>query len=156
MRLLKPLTLAAAALIMSGCAATKTAGKIVAAPIKITAKTTEIAGKGIYGTTKFAGKTVAGTGVVAGKTVIGTGKLASRAVVGTGNGIYYMGTTPVRIANGALDSSAKVLEVTTQAVDLSGQVVKTSRQIQAFQLENELLKYRGAKNVMDIAVNLVR
>jgi hypothetical protein len=49
-----------------------------------------------------------------------------------------------------------VLRVTTQMVDLSGKVVKVSRDIQAFQLENELARYRGAKNIMDIAVSIVR
>jgi len=144
-----------ASFVLSGCAVTKTAGQVVAAPIKLTAKTAEVTGKGVYGTTKFAGKTVAGTGVVAGKTVIGTGKLAGRAAVGTGKGLYYIGSTPVHIANGALDTSNKILRVTTQMVDLSGKVVKVSRDIQAFQLESELAKYRGAKNVMDIAVSIV-
>jgi hypothetical protein len=136
---------AAMSLTLGGCAATNAAGHIISAPVKLTAKTAEFTGKGIYGTTKLAGKTVIGTGKIAGKTVVGTGK-----------GLYYIGSTPVHIANGALDTSNKVLRVTTQMVDLSGKVVKVSRDIQAFQLENELARYRGAKNIMDIAVSIVR
>lgn len=135
----------AAAFALSGCAVTNAAGHVVTAPLKLTAKTTEFAGKGVYGTTKLAGKTV-----------VGTGKLAGRAALGTGKGLYYIGSTPVHIANGALDTSAKVLRVTTQVVDMTGKVVKVSRDIQAFQLENELARYRGALNVMDIAVKVVR
>jgi len=153
---MKHLLLFTIAATLSGCAAVNATGNVITAPIKLTAKTAEVTGKGVYGATKLTGKTVAGTSVIAGKTVIGTGKFAGKTVVGTGKGLYYIGSTPVHIANGALDTSNKVLRVTTQMVDLSGKVVKVSRDIQAFQLENELSKFRGAKNIMDIAVSVVR
>ena len=137
------------ALTLGGCAVAKTTGAVITAPVKL-------AGKTAFGATKMTGKAVVGTGEITGKTVIGTGKLAGKAVVGTGKGIYYIGSTPVHIANGALDTSYKVLRLTTQTVDLTGKVVSVSRDIQAIHLETELLKYRGAANVLAIAVNAVR
>ena len=144
---MKKLIIAALAtsICLGGCAVAKTSGAVIAAPVKVTAKTAELAGKGVYGTGKFAGNTV-----------IGTGKLAGKAVIGTGKGLYYVGSTPVHIANGALDTSNKFLTVTTQMVDLSGKVVTVSRDIQAVQLETELMKYRGAQNVLQIAVDVLR
>lgn len=137
--------LGALSLTMGGCAVAKTTGFVITAPVKLTAKTAEITGKGVYGTTKIAGKTVIGTGKIAGKTVMGAGK-----------SVYYIGSTPVHIANGALDTTNKVLTVTTQMVDLSGKVVTVSRDIQALQLDAELMKYRGAANVLEIAVDVLR
>lgn len=135
----------AASLCLAGCAVAKTTGAVIAAPVKVTTKTAELTAKGIYG-----------TGKIAGNTVIGTGKLAGKAVVGTGKGVYYIGSTPVHITNSALDTSNKILTVTTQMVDLSGKVVTVSRDIQAVQLETELMKYRSAQNVLQIAVDVLR
>ena len=133
------------ALTLGGCAVAKTTGAVITAPVKLAGKTAELTGKTAFGATKMTGKAV-----------VGTGKLAGKAVVGTGQGIYYIGSTPVHIANGALDTSYKVLRLTTQTVDLTGKVVSVSRDIQAIHLETELLKYRGAANVLAIAVNAVR
>lgn len=144
------------ALTLGGCAVAKTTGAVITAPVKLAGKTAELTGKTAFGATKMTGKAVVGTGEITGKTVIGTGKLAGKAVVGTGKGIYYIGSTPVHIANGALDTSYKVLRLTTQTVDLTGKVVSVSRDIQAIHLETELLKYRGAANVLAIAVDALR
>ena len=133
------------ALTLGGCVVAKTTGAVITAPVKLAGKTAELTGKTAFGATKMTGKAV-----------VGTGKLAGKAVVGTGKGIYYIGSTPVHIANGALDTSYKVLRLTTQTVDLTGKVVSVSRDIQAIHLETELLKYRGAANVLAIAVNAVR
>jgi len=143
-------------LMLGGCAVAKTTGAVITAPVKLAGKTVEMTGKGAFGATKLTGQAVAGTGKFAGKTVIGTGKIAGKTVIGATKGVYYMGSTPVHIANGALDTSTKVLRVTTQMVDLSGKVVSVSRDIQAIQLETELMKYRGAANVLKIAVNALR
>jgi len=140
---------------LGGCAVAKTTGAVIAAPIKVVGKTTELTGKGVIGATKLTGKTAFGATKLTGDAIVGTSKLAGKTVVGAGKTIYYIGSTPVHIANGALDTSNKILRVTTQTVDLAGKVASVSRDIQAIHLETELMKYRGAANVLSIAVNAV-
>ena len=148
------LVMGAIALGLGGCAVAKTTGAIISAPVMITSKTAELTGKTAYGTTKFVGNSAIGTGKIAGKTVIGTGKIAGKTVMGASKAVYYIGSTPVHIADGVLDTTNKVLRVTTQVVDLSGNVVSITRDIQAVQLNAELMKYRGAKNILDIFVGV--
>jgi len=68
--------------------------------------------KGVYNTTKFVGKTA-----------IGGTKLVGKGLWATGKGVYYIGSVPVKITDAALDTTAKVLTITTQTVDLAGKVV---------------------------------
>lgn len=116
---------------MGGCVVAKTTGKVAALPFKAAYKTTEIAGKTVYGTGKFMGK----------------------SAIAAGKGIYYVGSVPVKITDKALDTTTKVLTITTQAVDLTGKVITTSRQIQAYELESELFALKGAKNVIGVLVD---
>ncbi|MGB6231826.1 MAG: hypothetical protein WBF53_17055 [Litorimonas sp.] len=123
---------AAAAFALSGCmTVAKTTGKAAALPFKATYHTGKMAGKG----------------------VLGTAKLAGRSAVATGKGVYYVGTVPVKITDSALDTSAKVLTVTTQAVDLTGKVVTTSRDINAARLDLELDNIRRAKNIVSVVID---
>lgn len=126
------LMISTAALLLSGCmTVAKTTGKAAALPFKATYHTSKTVGKGVVGTTKFAGKTA----------------------FATGKGVYYVGSVPVKITDKALDTSSKMLRVTTQMVDLTGKVVTVSRNIQAAQLDAELLKYRGATNVLGVTID---
>lgn len=127
------------AFMLSGCLA----AKVASAPFKVAGKTTAVAGKGVYHTGRLAGKGIYGTGKLAGKTVYGTGK-----------GVYYMGKVPVVISDRALDTSSKVLTVTTQVVDLSGKVVTLQKQIQAAQLDAELANIRRSANLMKVFVDV--
>ncbi len=140
---------------LTGCGVAKTTGKVAALPFKAVYKTTEFAGKSVYHTGRFAGKTVMGTGEMAGKTVYGTGKFAAKTVESTGKGIYYIGTVPVKITDKALDTTAKVLTITTQVADVSGKVVEMSRTIQAAELETELMAIKGASNVLKVFVDAI-
>jgi len=133
------------AFILSSCAAARTGGQILSAPVKLGAKTVEYTGKGVYGTSKLAGQGV-----------YETGKLAGKGVMAAGKSVYYIGSTPVYIADGVLERSAQVLRVTKLATDISGNVTRSYVDIQAAQLNGELLKYRGAKNVLEIAVDVLR
>ena len=142
-------------LALGGCAVAKTTGAVITAPVKVAGKTAALTGKGVIGATKLTGKTAIGATKLTGNTIAGTGKIAGKTVIGAGKGVYYIGSTPVHIANGALDTSNKILRVTTQSVDRAGKVVSVSRDIQAIHLETELIKYRGAANVLSIAVNAV-
>ena len=124
--------ISAACLALSACSTVaKTTGKAVALPFEATYHTGKAVGKGVVGTTKFAGKTA----------------------FATGKGVYYVGSVPVKITDKALDTSSKMLRVTTQMVDLTGKVVTVSRNIQAAQLESELIKYQGATNVLGVTID---
>ncbi len=136
--------LATSILVLTGCGVAKTTAKVATAPVKVTAKGVGMVGEGVYETGKFAGKGV-----------YNTGKFAGKSAYTVGRGVYYVGSVPVKITDAALDTTARVLRITTQMVDLTGKVVTVSRDIQAHQLESELLKYKGAKNVISVLVDAV-
>lgn len=145
--------IAAAAGTLSACSVAKTTGKIAALPVKAVYKTGEFAGKSVYHTGRLAGKGVYKTGEFAGKSVYHTGKFAGKSAIAAGKGVYYVGTVPVKITNSALDTSARILTVTTQAVDLTGKVVTVSRDIQAMELDAELKALKGVKNILGVFVD---
>lgn len=117
---------------ISGCTTmAKTTGNIAAMPFKATYHTGRLAGKGVVGTGKFVGK----------------------SAINTGKGVYYVGRVPVRITDKALDTSVKVLTVTTKVVGLGGKVMTVSRQIQAAELEAELAGLRGATDVLSVTID---
>lgn len=156
MRLSKFTLIAAiCALTLSGCQVAKTTGKVAALPFKGVYKTTQFAGKTVYKTGELAGKSVYYTGKYTGQGVYETGKFAGKTVVGAGKGVYYIGTVPVKITDKALDTTAKVLTVTTQAVDVSGKVVTTARTIQSTELEAELAAIKGATNILNVIVDAI-
>lgn len=143
----------AAAATLQACGVAKTTGKIAALPVKAVYKTGEFAGKSVYHTGRLAGTAVYKTGEFAGKSVYETGKFAGKSVVATGKGIYYLGSVPVKITDKALDTSARVLAVTTEAVDLTGKVVTVTRDIQALELEAELQALKGVSNLLRVFVD---
>lgn len=156
----------ACALALSGCQIAKTTGKVAALPFKgvyktgefagkTVYKTGELAGKSVYYTGKYTGKGIYETGKFAGKGVYETGKFAGKTAVNAGKGIYYIGTVPVKITDKALDTTAKVLTVTTQALDVGGKVVTTARTIQATELEAELAAIKGATNILNVIVDAI-
>lgn len=97
---------------LSGCTATRVATKAVTVPAKAVVTTGKVAGKGIYYTGKGA--------------------------YYTGKGVYYVGTAPVRFTNAALDTSAKFLQVTILAVDLTGKVITVSKMVASDAVDAEL------------------
>lgn len=128
---------------LSGCLVAKTTGKVAALPFQAAGKTAEIGGKTVYG-----------TGKLAGQAVYGTGKFVGKSTLATGRGVYYVGSIPVKITDQALDTTAQVLTITTQAIDLSGQVYVTSRRINSYELDRELASLRGASNVLSVLVDV--
>ena len=130
--------------------------KVVTVPAKGVYETTKFAGKTVIGAGEQTGTAVVGTAELTGKAVVGTTKLVGKGVIATGKGVYYMGTVPVKITDKALDTTAKVLTITTQAVDLSGKVVSVSRDISALQLEQELKNVKRAKNVLSVLVDVAK
>lgn len=121
-----------AALSLTGCmTVAKTTGKAAALPFKATYFTGKTVGKGVVGTTKMVGK----------------------GAFATGKGVYYVGSVPVKITDKALDTTTKILIMTTQVMDLSGSVLTVTRQIQAAQLDAELLNIRRARNVVSVIID---
>ena len=164
MHMLVKLTAGACALSMlSACGVAKTTAKVASLPVKATMKTGELAGKGVYYTRKGAGTAVYKTGEMTGKGVYYTGKgvyktgeLAGKGAYYTGKGAYAVGTVPVTVVNGALDTTAKVLAVTTQVVDLSGKVVNVTREVQRSEVDAYVNQARGAANVVGIIIDIVK
>lgn len=130
----------AAAISLSACGVAKTTGKVATMPFKAAYKTGEVAAKGTY----YTGKGVYKTGEFAGKTAIGVGKT-----------VYKIGTVPVTVTDRALDTTSKVLTISTQAVDIAGKTAVYTKQIQAAQLDMELAKYKNAKNILSVFVDAV-
>lgn len=140
---------------LSGCQIAKKTGKVASLPFQAAYKTGEFTGKTVYKTGELAGKSVYYTGKYTGKGVYETGKFAGKSAIGVGKGVYYVGTVPVKITDKALDTSAKVLTVTTQALDVGGRVVTTARTIQSSELEAELAAIRGVSNILNVVVDAV-
>lgn len=136
---------------LSGCQVAKATGQVAALPFKAAYKTTEFAGKSVYKTGEFAGKSVFYTG----KGVYKTGEFAGKSVAAVGKGVYYMGTVPVKITDKALDTTSKVLTITTQAAEASGKVLEVTRRIQAAELEMELAALKGATNLLGVFVDVI-
>ncbi len=123
---------------LGACTTVKTVGKIASLPVKAVFKTGELTGKGAYYTGKGVGTAVYKTGEFAGK------------------GVYNTAKIPVKITNAALDTSAKVLTVTTQVVDLSGKVVSVSRTLQRSEVDGYIAQAQGATNILGILVDVAR
>ena len=140
------MVIAAAALSLSACSTT---GKIVTAPFKVAAKTTEFAGKSVYHTGRIAAKGTYETGAFAGKSAYYTGKGA----LAVGEQVYYLGRVPVQITAKALETTTQVLIVTSHVVNLAGNVVMVTKQIQAVQLDAELAAIKGAANVVRVFID---
>ena len=140
---------------LSGCAVVKTTGKVAALPFKGVYKTGELVGKGVVGTGKLAGKSVYYTGKYTGKGIYETGKFAGKSVAAVGKGVYFMGTVPVKITDKALDTTAKVLTLTTQAADATGKVMEVTRTIQAAELNAELAALKGASGLINVIVDAI-
>jgi len=136
---------------LTGCQAAKATGKVAALPFKAAYKTTEFAGKTVLKTGEVAGKSVFYTG----KGIYKTGEFAGKSVAAVGKGVYYMGTVPVKITDKALDTTSKVLTITTQAAEASGKVLEVTRRIQATELEMELSALKGATNLISVFVDAV-
>ena len=66
-----------------------------------------------------------------------------------------MGTVPVKITDKALDTTSKVLTITTQAAEASGKVLEVTRTIQAAELEMELKALKGATNLLSVFVDVI-
>jgi len=117
-------------------------------------KIVTVPAKAAVGTTKFVGKAAVGTTKVVGKTAIGGTKMVGKGLWATGKGVYYVGSVPVKITDAALTTTARLLSITTQVVDLSGKIVTVTRVVSAARLEAELAGLKTATNVLSVLVDI--
>ncbi|MEE9272559.1 MAG: hypothetical protein V3U57_04750 [Robiginitomaculum sp.] len=137
----KLIILVGAASVLGGCAVVKTTGAIV----KTTGKVASLPFKGVIK-----------TGKVTGKGVYKTGKMAGKGAYYTGKGAYKVATVPLKITDAALDTSAKILTVTTQTVNLSGKIISVSRTMQRGQVDAYVGQAQKAANVVGVLVDVFR
>ncbi len=127
-----------AAGLLGGCTAAKVTGKAVALPFKTVYKTGEYTTKGVFITGQ------------------GTGTVAYHTGMFTGKGTYNVARVPVRVTNAALDTSIKILTVTSQVVDLSGKTVSLSQTMQRSEVDGYVMQAKGGANVLDIFIDIYR
>lgn len=77
------------------------------------------------------------------------GKMAGKGLVYAGKGLWTIGKLPVRITNAALDTTSRMLLVTTQFVDLAGKIVTISSTVPKAALEAELQKIERSLETAD-------
>ncbi len=104
-----------ACFIASACGA----HKVVTVPASTAYKAAKVAGKGVYYT---------------GKGVYYVGK----GVYKTGEGVYYIGMTPVRVFDGALDRADRVVRFTGNVIDTASKAQEFSKIVTIDALEEEL------------------
>lgn len=125
------------ALSVSGCLATK----VVTAPVK-----------GAYYTTKG----VYGVGKLATRGLLGVTKIAYKTSTGSARTVYQVGKVPVDIADAALDTSVKMLNITVLSLNAAGAVTSNAYIVSAAQLDAELAKFKTAENIVRVLVDVAR
>ena len=83
-------------------------------------------------------------------------KLAGKTVYYTGKSIYTVGKLTVRVADGALDGTERMLRLTILTADATGAVVRTTREINAAALESELAAIEAAGKASEVIVEVIR
>ena len=123
-RILAASVIAASAFLVSACGA----HKVVTVPASAAYKTAKVAGKGVYYT---------------GKGVYYVGK----GVYKTGEGVYYIGMTPVRVFDGALERADRVVRFTGNVIDTANKAQEFSKIVTIDALEDELKAFEQIGDV---------
>lgn len=89
------------------------------------------------------------------KGIWNAGKIAGKTVYYTGKGVYQVGKLTVRAADGVLDGTERVLRLTILTSDAAGSIVRTTREINAAALEQELAVLERAGNVIEVIIERV-
>lgn len=84
--------------------------------------------------------------------LVGGAKIAGKTVYYTGKGVYQVGKLTVRMADGALDGTERMLRLTILTADASGSVVRTTREIQSTALEAELAALERSQGVVEVII----
>lgn len=116
------------AAMMSGCTAAKVTGQAAALPFKGAYHGTKLAGQGVYYTGKGA--------------------------YAVGKGVYTVGKVPVKLADGVLDTTTRVVTLTVLTLNAAGQVSSLSRDIAATSLYTELAAIDTGANILEVLVDV--
>ena len=106
---------------------------------KVTGQAAALPFKGAYHGTKLAGKGVYYTG---------------KGAYHVGKGAYEVGKVPVKIADGVLDTTTRVVTLTVLTLNAAGQVSAMSRDVAAASLYTELAAIERGKNVLEVIVDV--
>lgn len=79
-------------------------------------------------------------------------KLAGKTVYASGKGVYQTGRLGVRVGDGILDGSERMLRLTILAADATGAVVRTSRLVSSTALEAELSALERTEGVINVVI----
>lgn len=82
-------------------------------------------------------------------------KLAGKTVYYTGKGVYKVGELTVKVADGVLDGTERMLRLTILTADATGAVVRTTREINAAALESELAILEQTDGVIEVIVEKI-
>ena len=101
---------------------------------------------------KFAGNAVA----MPFKGLYHGAKFAGKTVYYTGKGVFMVGKTTVRIADGVLDGTERVLRLTILTATATGAVARTTKEISAMSLEAELAAISAAGKTTEVVIDVIR
>jgi hypothetical protein len=83
-------------------------------------------------------------------------KFAGKTVYYTGKGVFMVGQTTVRVANGVLDGTERVLRLTILTANATGAVARTTKEISALSLEAELAAIEAAGKTTEVIIDIIR
>lgn len=89
------------------------------------------------------------------KVVWSGAKLAGSGVYYTGKGVYQMGKLTVRVADGVLDGTERMLRLVILTADATGAVARSTREVNATMLEMELAALERTEGVIEVIVEPV-
>lgn len=116
------------AVLASSCTVAKVTGQAAALPFKGAYHGTRLAGQGAYYTGKGA--------------------------YHIGKGAYNVGKVPVKIADGVLHTTTRIVTLTVLTLNAAGQVSSLSRDIAATSLYSELAAIDTGANVLEVIVEV--
>lgn len=79
-------------------------------------------------------------------------KLAGKTVYYTGKGVYQVGKLTVRVADGVLDGTERMLRLTILTADATGSVARSTREIHSTALAAELATLERTEGVIEVLV----
>lgn len=118
----------AGAILTSSCTVAKVTGQAAALPFKGAYHGTKLAGQGVYYT--------------------------GRGAYAVGKGAYSVGKVPVKIADGVLDTTTRIVTLTVLTLNAAGQISSLSRDIAASSLYSELAAIDTGANVLEVIVEV--
>ncbi len=83
-------------------------------------------------------------------------KLAGKTVYYAGKGVYTVGKMTVKVADGVLDGTERLLRLTILTADATGAVVRTTREISAASLQAELAAIEATGKATEVIIEVIR